>query len=79
MPLISCPECGKEISDKVKACPYCGYPMIEEDNDNSSIPQQVEVTGVKIKNPKTKRYIITFLILVLLVIASVMAVSYVKS
>ncbi len=27
MALISCPECGKEVSDKVKACPFCGYPF----------------------------------------------------
>ena len=26
MALISCPECGKEISDKAKACPVCGAP-----------------------------------------------------
>lgn len=27
MTLISCPECGKEISDKAFACPHCGNPM----------------------------------------------------
>lgn len=27
MALISCPECGKEISDKAVACPHCGNPM----------------------------------------------------
>lgn len=26
MALINCPECGKEISDKAKACPRCGAP-----------------------------------------------------
>ena len=25
MALINCPECGKEISDKAKMCPNCGY------------------------------------------------------
>ena len=25
MSLIICRECGKEISDRAKACPYCGY------------------------------------------------------
>lgn len=29
MALISCPECGKEISDKAKCCPNCGYPISE--------------------------------------------------
>ena len=27
MALISCPECGKEISDKAVACPHCGNPI----------------------------------------------------
>lgn len=27
MALINCPECGKEISDQVKVCPHCGYPI----------------------------------------------------
>jgi predicted amidophosphoribosyltransferase len=31
MALINCPECTKEISDKVKSCPNCGYPF---DTDN---------------------------------------------
>lgn len=35
MALISCPECGKEISDKATACPNCGNPMNQQ-------PQQQE-------------------------------------
>ena len=35
MALISCPECGKEISDKAFACPHCGNPMNPQ-------PQQVQ-------------------------------------
>lgn len=27
MALISCPECGKEISDKAVSCPNCGNPI----------------------------------------------------
>lgn len=29
MALISCPECGKEISDKAITCPNCGIPLEE--------------------------------------------------
>lgn len=29
MALIQCPECGREVSDKAKACPGCGYPIAE--------------------------------------------------
>lgn len=28
MALISCPECGKEVSDKAMACPHCGRQLI---------------------------------------------------
>ena len=27
MPLIKCPECGKEVSDQALSCPHCGYPL----------------------------------------------------
>lgn len=30
MPLINCPNCGKEISDKANVCPRCGMQMNEE-------------------------------------------------
>jgi hypothetical protein len=34
MALINCPECQKEISDKVVNCPHCGYPFERETNTN---------------------------------------------
>jgi hypothetical protein len=27
MPLINCPECKKQVSDKAPTCPHCGYPI----------------------------------------------------
>jgi hypothetical protein len=27
MPLITCPECQREISDRALSCPGCGNPM----------------------------------------------------
>ena len=27
MAIMSCPECGRSISDKAQACPNCGYPL----------------------------------------------------
>ncbi len=27
MALITCPECGKRVSDQAEACPSCGYPI----------------------------------------------------
>lgn len=34
MALITCPECGKEVSDKATACPNCGYPINTVSNNN---------------------------------------------
>ena len=27
MAIITCPECGKDVSDKAKSCPNCGCPV----------------------------------------------------
>lgn len=29
MALISCPKCGKQISDKAVKCPHCGVDLTE--------------------------------------------------
>ncbi len=29
MALIHCPECDKEVSDRAKACPNCGFPIAD--------------------------------------------------
>lgn len=42
MTLIACPECGKEISDKVQACPHCGFPLAAEGKINiTELPDTV--------------------------------------
>mgnify|MGYP005815390017 CR=1 FL=1 len=52
MALINCPECGKEVSDKVKACPHCGFPF-EVSAVMEKEPQKVEITSVNIKPGET--------------------------
>lgn len=37
MALIRCPECGKEISDKSKACIHCGFPLDKIVSDENSL------------------------------------------
>ena len=34
MSLINCPECNKEISDKAKSCPHCGYEISTNNYDD---------------------------------------------
>lgn len=36
MSLIKCPECGREVSNKAKNCPSCGYPLIEDSIESKS-------------------------------------------
>jgi len=36
MPLVKCPDCGREVSDQAPSCPNCGRPMVAQ----RSAPQQ---------------------------------------
>lgn len=71
MALINCPECSKEISDKVKSCPNCGFPFDDALSQNEETkPQQVELTGVKISGGKHKKTAL-FIILSIAIIATI--------
>lgn len=72
MALINCPECQKEISDKVKTCPHCGFPIIDEIVE----PQKVEIASVHLKkmDKKKKKKIVVILASVLLMIAILVVV-----
>lgn len=76
MALINCPECTKEISDKVKSCPHCGYPFEEDSIQNEEIkPQQVELTGVKISGLNYKRTALFTLMGLILIVAIFLGVK----
>jgi hypothetical protein len=66
MALIYCPECQKEISNKVKACPHCGYPLISESNNDNA--QRVEVTSISINSQKIKPIIGTVVLAIVILI-----------
>ena len=65
MALIKCPECGKEISDKSKACVHCGFPLDEYtpepvdsipvvSNDEVSLPVEENIAPITVvETPKT--------------------------
>lgn len=43
MALIKCPECGRDISDKAKACIHCGYPIPRaQEHPVSAEPEQAK-------------------------------------
>jgi len=47
MALVQCPECGKEISDKSKACINCGYP-ISEYQINEYQTTNISINGISV-------------------------------
>ena len=56
MALITCPECGKEVSSNAYSCPNCGYtmssPSIPKSIPNTRIPQPTKI-GAQQKNMLT--------------------------
>ncbi len=41
MALIQCPECGREISDRAKSCPHCGFPVEELEKQEKVVPREL--------------------------------------
>jgi len=37
MALITCPECGKDVSTHAKVCPACGFPMAEQNDPAAAV------------------------------------------
>jgi membrane protein YdbS with pleckstrin-like domain len=47
MALITCPECGNQVSTEANACPSCGYPVAQrEHSDPVSLPPATQATAV---------------------------------
>ncbi len=64
MAMISCPECGKYISDKANTCPNCGYPV--NPSNEPSIPEQ----------PKKRRNVGIYIFIGIIVILLIIGVSF---
>ena len=45
MALITCPECGREISDRAEASPNCGFPITKSEEMDNEL--QVRVGYIK--------------------------------
>ncbi len=75
MALVNCPECQKEISDKVKNCPHCGYPF-DEKNDSMNEEDtntQTEAQTLPEKTQKSKKIALLIGAGVLIVAAAIIA------
>ncbi len=72
MALVNCSECGKEISDKARVCPHCGY---KKEGDLVKLVKNQKGNLVKyVKNPKNRMpifaggIILAFLLIILVVV-----------
>lgn len=52
MALIACPECGKKISAEARACPACGFPLLQTAGDTTSSEEQTRPMGT-VENTQT--------------------------
>lgn len=61
MALISCKECGKQISESATQCPYCGAPVVKDvfcSKCGTKVPETVEFCpncGTPISAPRSLR------------------------
>lgn len=79
MALIECPECNKEISDKVKACPHCGYPFdIKSKNNPQQTPNNVSSNKLDLTN-KSMIYLGYGVGLFILIAVSFFAIKAIQS
>ena len=65
MTLIKCKECNKEISDKAKSCPHCGFPIEETQNIENTNNVIMQNNLIKIPINKEKCSIISIIFFIL--------------
>lgn len=58
MALVSCPECGKQVSDRASTCPNCAFPLkgfdkLKINTQISNLPSPGLIKTVKIINSET--------------------------
>lgn len=68
MALVTCPECGKEISDTAKSCPNCGFDI-----------QKYLRKDIKKSNKISSRYRKIFICIFIAILAIVAIVFFTKS
>lgn len=74
-PKKTCPECGEELENGVLVCPKCGCP-IEQENTAEAVPQQVEITSVKLKSGINKKQIVRIVIIAVVAIFSIVGIVF---
>ena len=77
MALINCPECGKEISSKAKACPHCGYPITRYNKFIKNKSEKLKKKRIKFKDIFTRKTItIVFMSIIFFVLLFFILYTY---
>jgi uncharacterized membrane protein YvbJ len=66
MPLIKCPACGREISNRAVACPGCGHPISSEQSSQNEAT--VDNSNNSDKKPVSPGAIILSIIILIIMI-----------
>ncbi len=58
MPLISCPECARQVSDRALVCPGCGYPIAPARSNASDLTRVAGIAGAAWAIPNIVRLLV---------------------
>lgn len=72
-----CEECGAELEEEMATCPFCGCPVTESNDVNLDVPQQVEVTGVRMTK-RTKKIAVIAGGAIVLIIAVIVGIGLIQ-
>ncbi len=61
MTLIACPDCGKNVSDQARTCPYCGLPVVAylqqmREEEEARIEEE-EIERQRMEDQRAKLYV----------------------
>lgn len=73
MSMINCPECGKEVSDKAKACPNCGVNIAEvpsAPSNDSHVQPGAKKPPVEKKGRGCLWAVVGFLVFIIIIVAA---------
>ena len=62
MALVTCPQCGKQISDKAVKCPHCGFVSGSSQNNQPSLSSDRLQQGIVPKKTRKKWWIIPIVV-----------------
>lgn len=72
-----CEECGTELEEGMEVCPSCGCPVAQNREESTDVPQQVEVTGVRMTK-KTKKIAIMAGAALLMIVAILLGIGQIQ-